>query len=600
MDPIQFNILDLTNYNAVLNQRLHGLQQPDLHRSLEGLQLDLFLVKQLLLLKRDPLPTSSNNYIPPSPDQHFWHAFGALADLTGVLASTMVDSPAKQRVLHVIKEHWDMIWKWARTGIHRAYALEQNPLPEGATAYLIFCLQNFAASILHVSIFPGGRELAFSTKADICLDLWHLHVKHPELDKYVPVSPDAIFCEFYTYFKNPYEELEKYVPLTREFCRLAYQRTKKVFSVKKDYSLNPAKLSAHVAFLVAAGRNLEFIEEQVDLNCIPLYTGILVRISQDLSLEAPDKDRCTLVENVLSLLLLTFKHVDVVDGIRRYIESGLLLGVLQAAPTLRDCVASEPQEDMPSLCILMHEIRKHFGYISILRAFNRAMRKPDHLKALRRVSKVGLFWQYFVEMQQAAGTRTMALGEAIIRRCEYLGCQNPDLHESFKRCSDCEDVLYCSVKCQRADWTEDGHKPYCQERARPHIHRFSEYGISADDQAYILMAFGHDLLRHGLICNLHVWFNQGDFQKLNHPRILCDHSSFPPVRTIAEKADGAPGHLTIVSKFLHGTRWLVVHLERPLDKWPLVSATSDLNDLLRELFDQPQWWDYEERPKLYD
>ncbi|KAG6834175.1 hypothetical protein H0H93_011391 [Arthromyces matolae] len=208
------------------------------------------------------------------------------------------------------------------------------------------------------------------------------------------------------------------------------------------------------------------------------------------------------------------------------------------------------------------------------------MRKPDHLKAFREVPKAGVFWDSFSEMQEAVAMHTMALGKVMVRKCNFSGCAQPDLEVSFKRCSGCEDVLYCSVECQKADWTEERHKPYCRERAKSPEDRLAEYAISDDDHTSLEVAFGFDLYRHGLIQNPNLPFHEGEYKNFSHPLVTFDYTTFPPNSTIEEKEDGVAGQLTCVGRFLHGKGGLIFQAELPdpLDNWPLASA-SDFHKL---------------------
>ncbi|KAG6835482.1 hypothetical protein H0H93_000960 [Arthromyces matolae] len=604
MNPLQFDTTDTANFFRAmadtnnLNERVNRCECPShrhthhLRKPLEGVELDLFLAKNLLLLKPDPLPTTSDNYLPDSPDQNFWYAMSALTNLGALVSGVVHKSSSSARLSQVIRDHWEIFWKWMKTGIHRAHALQRYPLQNDPVEYLIITLNEFMTIIRRSSRIDSLRHLLFATKADICFDLWYLHLKHPELDKYltIDICPDAFIVDFFQYGDDPYTGIQKNLHHHCDLPKLIYQRTKKLFGVKKDYKFNPKKLFSHTSFLLAASTLTSLLEEQIDIGCITLYTGILIRVSDGFLDDESDltNQRSNVIDHLVGLLLLSFMSMDGIDWLRRSIECGLLLGLLQAAPSVKHNTRAKTH----STCVLMKLISKHFSYISILRAFNRAMGKPDHLKAYGRLDKVGTFWEHFFEMQNFAEACTRALGDDVVRKCNYPACKHPDADASFKRCSKCEDVLYCSVECQRADWTDEGHKPYCIERAKLPRDRLPEYALSFEDNAYLEIAFRNDLLQHGLIYNPDVRFNQGDFKKFTHPRVLCDHTSIPPITTIVEKEDGTPGHLTFVSKFLHGKRSIVVLVERALGSdWPLGSA-SDLHNLLHE--GDPKWWDYDD------
>ena len=47
------------------------------------------------------------------------------------------------------------------------------------------------------------------------------------------------------------------------------------------------------------------------------------------------------------------------------------------------------------------------------------------------------------------------------RWCAYSQCHAVDLHADLDMCSVCAQFGYCSRKCQRKHWKEEGHKDAC-------------------------------------------------------------------------------------------------------------------------------------------
>ncbi|KAG6848090.1 hypothetical protein H0H93_003424, partial [Arthromyces matolae] len=334
MDSLHFGQLDSDNFHHVLHdtnlaslhQRVHRCHcsscHEHIHREpLEDVELDLFLAKHLLLLKPDPLPTSSENFVPLTPDGNFWQAIFALENLCNLVETTEPNSPSSERISQVIRNHWELFRKWMRSGIHRAYADKHYPLPDNHLGYLITSLNKFMTTLLRF------RDLLFTTKGDICFKLWCLHLKHPELDKYLDMSPDFFFLELVfcgEYFgKGAFTALEEPIDPC-DFSRLVYQRTRKVFSSKNDYKLHPSKLSCHTSFLLAVTETSpDFLKQQIDLGCITLYTGILVRASEDMPRDGSDitHERVTVVERLVRLLARSFMGMEGIDWLRRSIES---------------------------------------------------------------------------------------------------------------------------------------------------------------------------------------------------------------------------------------------------------------------------------------
>ncbi|KAF7322211.1 MYND-type domain-containing protein [Mycena kentingensis (nom. inval.)] len=94
--------------------------------------------------------------------------------------------------------------------------------------------------------------------------------------------------------------------------------------------------------------------------------------------------------------------------------------------------------------------------------------------------------------------RRLKAGEIPTRRmCDNLQCDRVGEGDSFKRCSGCHKLWYCSAACQNEDWTEGGHKRGCKAFRDLYSH---EQSLDLDklDRTFLRALVDHDAAHYQL------------------------------------------------------------------------------------------------------
>ncbi|KAG6852160.1 hypothetical protein H0H87_010736 [Tephrocybe sp. NHM501043] len=204
------------------------------------------------------------------------------------------------------------------------------------------------------------------------------------------------------------------------------------------------------------------------------------------------------------------------------------------------------------------------------------MRKTVFLQAqenLRKDTPFGREWESFRALIEE---KVETYGEQMTRVCNAQECGAEDHTFRFQRCSGCEDVVYCSLACQKADWTDAGHRLYCKKKAKGH-----EDGtypdVSAEDRKFTRVLLCEDLCKHGLMKGPDLDLDACPFQAFKdfkHIEILIDYTVFPARTTISNKSDARPGYLTCCTKFPYGDHYRLIEISRVLSEWPLDSPAE--------------------------
>lgn len=98
-----------------------------------------------------------------------------------------------------------------------------------------------------------------------------------------------------------------------------------------------------------------------------------------------------------------------------------------------------------------------------------------------------------------------------MRQCEKCGKREFARERKLKRCSRCKIVLYCSEKCQRADWSR--HKNYC--KPSENLELIPECGLCGNRRGP---------LEYTECCNRLVCDDEGSYRMHSYSRMHCSRN----------------------------------------------------------------------------
>ncbi|KAF7312914.1 hypothetical protein MKEN_00975800 [Mycena kentingensis (nom. inval.)] len=220
-----------------------------------------------------------------------------------------------------------------------------------------------------------------------------------------------------------------------------------------------------------------------DLGFIPILVDYALRraLSLDLSRSADESDNRPLgdLQNAITILYnLAGSNVgDKCGTVAEMVRSGLLEVLVRTHLSICRCEEADgvdlivpPEDEVRFLIgdVLNCELARHSAVISLREIL--PLLKKTRVFSQVLASKYGDEWRYFVET--AARDRIDVLeglegGKYAARTaCDHLKCTAVGERSTFRRCSGCRTVYYCSKSCQRADWRRTGgHRAYCALRS---------------------------------------------------------------------------------------------------------------------------------------
>ncbi|KAJ7134076.1 hypothetical protein C8R43DRAFT_1022352 [Mycena crocata] len=110
---------------------------------------------------------------------------------------------------------------------------------------------------------------------------------------------------------------------------------------------------------------------------------------------------------------------------------------------------------------------------------------------------IEILWDEFVELvneRRQIKTHFDSEEYSDSRACHNTLCGKIQEKRNFRRCADCLSAYYCSIPCQRIDWTE-GHRKMCAA-ARAARHVPQQYMLNIRNRAFLRALLDHDYARN--------------------------------------------------------------------------------------------------------
>ncbi|KAJ7670068.1 hypothetical protein DFH06DRAFT_1179929 [Mycena polygramma] len=79
-----------------------------------------------------------------------------------------------------------------------------------------------------------------------------------------------------------------------------------------------------------------------------------------------------------------------------------------------------------------------------------------------------------------------------MRACDNLQCGQIRVKSTFRRCSGCLSLYYCSKSCQSLDWLEGGHRQACKTYGTLSLRGNNELDLTARDRSFLRALIHHD------------------------------------------------------------------------------------------------------------
>ncbi|GLB35480.1 hypothetical protein LshimejAT787_0210450 [Lyophyllum shimeji] len=516
-----------------------------LELALAGKLSQLLNAEIFVFFRPDPLPMPGS-----SPNPRFWDVFHAIQALNHLLArfpetSMPINVGGVYAVIcDIIVQQWANLWKWVESGTRRGLLQKKHPLPENLLGLLLANLTQFMHAC---SSYRALRKQLFERGYNALIDVWYIQALHASpLDAVLRGTPASTLIDWLPEHesKNMVDYWNKIVRRIGRpdiaVARLVLLRFLQLIPQAKDIAEDTRPpIAPHIDFMTHMLDAPLVRGLLAKLKAPYFFTRSLVHFSYD-TIAIPGlrthQRRVLIREQMCQYLIETFRLTEGIVWVRRSLEAGLLLAILRSAPR-------SPSEDVVELCELVNVISTYLIYISVLRPAARALVKMDLHHMERDIAKRGPFWDAWKALTETVDARALVAGSRIAPRCSYPKCDPSVTKLKFRRCSGCEDALYCSSTCQRLDWTDTSHRTYCKKMQQSYDGDGAK--LSEEDYAFCKLVFLEDVKRRD---------DDIGIARRRYPihlHMQIDYTKFPPETTYWDLRD-KQGHTTFTGKLPHG------------------------------------------------
>ncbi|KAJ7749802.1 hypothetical protein DFH07DRAFT_552205 [Mycena maculata] len=137
--------------------------------------------------------------------------------------------------------------------------------------------------------------------------------------------------------------------------------------------------------------------------------------------------------------------------------------------------------------LLMRNLSASTVYAEVLLEIKAALgREAEILAAVTQElenSTVFGAWRYFLNI---VDKRFYILNSILMTSrttCDNFSCNKKDFKDAFRRCSGCKHFYYCSIECQKADWSTGGHRVACS--AFPKLTLGEHHSLTKRDRIFM-------------------------------------------------------------------------------------------------------------------
>ncbi|KAJ7606352.1 hypothetical protein DFH06DRAFT_1383087 [Mycena polygramma] len=149
-------------------------------------------------------------------------------------------------------------------------------------------------------------------------------------------------------------------------------------------------------------------------------------------------------------------------------------------------------DDNKTLKDVLRVLSAHLMYYSVIRCLAKPLAKLESNGWVAQLRNSACWATWFEEVKEALARKAeFDSAPAPLRFCDNVSCDAVSARTLLRRCRRCESSYYCSVACQREDWTPPmDHKVLC-----PHLEPQGDTELLKKDNAFLLHTIHTDYLR---------------------------------------------------------------------------------------------------------
>ncbi|KAF8835390.1 hypothetical protein BDN67DRAFT_1015605 [Paxillus ammoniavirescens] len=282
--------------------------------------------------------------------------------------------------------------------------------------------------------------------------------------------------------------------------------------------------------------------------------------------------RC--MANAAIFLQVRLEDMDGIPFILQALNSNLIPSLVKCEPLLpfTDNAAARKQ---PAL-LLGDLLESYTVYRSVLRPITLSVDEVERTRLDANLKVGGQLHKAWMRLKEAVAERRRLMKRDIadghhIQTCQNEKCARAGDTGTFKRCGGCLHAFYCSKACQRYDWQQGKHKPYCKMVHQRCFHtrgqmssvqskdiRFLDQVIISELKKHQLRISGHNLKIHVVELNFvggHVDVTFDSKRVAPNPfgiRCACEKFANARLKTALEMAKNTKEPLVLVRAFIPG------------------------------------------------
>ncbi|KAL4081181.1 hypothetical protein J3A83DRAFT_159571 [Scleroderma citrinum] len=300
---------------------------------------------------------------------------------------------------------------------------------------------------------------------------------------------ESTIPQFCTWSSDPKSRRQRESGIFNSTLLISHQMDSKVDwpNVLQVFGNDPT----HLAFAAVSHLRRELCQDPPDLECIGWDIHILSALALIANIRLPligagalavcidalsfvvsrswEGDSQTLAARCLTNAAVHLEEsLEDLDGTPLILEAlkmGLLSTLLKCGPLLPFADNDKAREQPGRLLYTI--ISAYTVYRSVLKQVIPLMEEVEQSGLDRKLQKGGSLLEDWTKLKEKVNERRELLrrdqpSPLAVQNCHNERCTKSSPLWAFKRCGGCLHSFYCSKECQRHDWKEGTHKPYCQ------------------------------------------------------------------------------------------------------------------------------------------